>query len=148
MSTLNKSTIGEKQTLLISDRLNTSLNSVDLNYLGYDRTDKDSEICKFRTDANVNRVLFWLSSKRDDYVRESFKGGVLYDLLGQPNNNDNIETWESIISSRFNSEFSGDLTLVTLNLNIDKKHRVLYISMIVKDSLENSVFSVATGVNL
>lgn len=144
MAILNNSVIKESQLQSLETRILSGTNGVDLNYLGYDHTDTDSSIIKERDKANVNRVLFWLASKKDDYVRESFKGGVLYSLLGVLCNTTNLSEWEQTITSRFNSAFANDMSIVYLKLYTDKNYKKIAVTMVVKDLVESSIFTVST----
>lgn len=147
MSKLNKSIIGELQSLTLKDKIDKSLSGVDINYQGRNRL-YSNNLVKKGYDAHINRALFWLSSKRDDYVRESFKGGVLYDLLGILDSNTNLSYWEDTIKRRFNDEFSNDLELVMLELIMDKTRRKLTLNMIIKDVIENKTFPASTEVKI
>lgn len=144
MAVLNNSVIKESQIKSLEERVYKSTHGVDLNYLGYDSTDKNSKLVLERDKANVNRVLFWLASKKDDYIRESFKGGVLYDLLGVSCSTINLSDWEKIITERFNDSFSNDMQLMYLKLTADKNYKKIIVNMVVRDIVENSVFTVAT----
>ncbi len=148
MSRLNRSLIDDFQSKTLEERIESAVNGIDINYLGYDRSDPKSVFIKTGTDANVNRVLFWLSSKRKDYIREEFKGGILYDLLGQLCSDTNLAEWETAIASKFNEEFSGDLNLVLLRLTTDKTYRRLIINMVVQDRVKNITFPVSTEARL
>ena len=144
MAVLNTSVINESQLKSIETRILSNSNGVDLNYLGFDHTDTDSKIIKTREEANINRVLFWLASKPDDYIREPLKGGILYSLMGTLCNATNLSEWEQKITSRFNSAFSDDMSLVYLKLYTDRSYKKIIVTMVVKDIVENSIFSVST----
>lgn len=148
MSRLNRSLIDDVQSKTLEERIESAVNGIDIDYLGFDKSDPKSTFIKTGTDANVNRVLFWLSSKRKDYVREEFKGGILYDLLGQLCSDTNLAEWENAISAKFNEEFSGDLNLVLLRLTADKTYRRLIINMVVQDRVKNVTFPVSTEARL
>lgn len=148
MSRLNRSLIDDVQSKTLEERIESAVNGIDVDYLGFDKSDPKSTFIKTGTDANVNRVLFWLSSKRKDYVREEFKGGILYDLLGQLCSDTNLAEWENAISAKFNEEFSGDLNLVLLRLTADKTYRRLIINMVVQDRVKNVTFPVSTEARL
>ena len=139
----NNSIIKSTQDKTIGTLIDKVNNGVDINYLGYSSVYRNS-IVKSGTDAHINRVLFWLSSKRDDYVRESFKGGILYDLLNVRCNDEELSSWEQTIKSKFNEEFSGELELVYLKLSSNPKQRKITINMIVRDRLENKTFPIST----
>lgn len=144
MAVLNNSVIKESQIKSLETQIIEGTNRLDLNYFGYDHTNPDSGIVVNRDKANVNRVLFWLASKKDDYIRESFKGGILYSLLGTLCNTTNLSEWEQTISSRFNSAFSGDMSIMYIKLYADKNYRRILVTMAVKDIIENSIFTVST----
>lgn len=137
------SIINTAQKNLLKNLIDTSNNGVDINYLGYSSL-KNISIIKKGTEAHVNRVLFWLSSKRDDYVRESFKGGILYNLLNIRCTQDELSSWEQTIKTKFNEEFSGELELVYLKLTSNPKQKKIIINMIIRDRLENSTFPLST----
>lgn len=137
------SIINMAQENLLKNLVDTSNNGVDVNYLGYSSLKKNS-IVKKGTEAHVNRVLFWLSSKRDDYVRESFKGGILYDLINIRCTQEELNSWEQTIKTKFNEEFSGELELVYLKLTSNPKQKKITINMIIRDRLENSTFPLST----
>lgn len=144
---VNNSIIKNTQDKTIVSLIDKSNNGVDINYLGYSSILR-SPIIKSGTNAHINRVLFWLSSKRDDYVRESFKGGILYDLLNIRCTDEELTSWEQTIKSKFNEEFSGELELVYLKLSSNPKQRKITINMIVRDRLENKTFPVSTEANI
>lgn len=148
MSRLNRSLIDDVQSKTLEERIESAVNGIDIDYLGFDKLDPKSTFIKTGSDANVNRVLFWLSSKRKDYVREEFKGGILYDLLGQLCSDTNLAEWENAITAKFNEEFSGDLNLVLLRLTTDKTYRRLIINMVVQDRVKNITFPVSTEARL
>ena len=52
------------------------------------------------------------------------------------------------IRERFNEEFAGDLQLMYITLNIDKKRRVLSINMIVRDAISNEMYPITTEATL
>lgn len=139
---VNNSIIKNTQDKTIVSLIDKSNNGVDINYLGYSSILR-SPIIKSGTNAHINRVLFWLSSKRDDYVRESFKGGILYDLLNIRCTDEELTSWEQTIKSKFNEEFSGELELVYLKLSSNPKQRKIIINMIVRDRLENKTFPIS-----
>ena len=124
---VQNSIIKDIQDKTIGTLIEKTNNGVDINYLGYSAVNRNS-IVKSGTDAHINRVLFWLSSKRDDYVRESFKGGILYDLLNIRCNDEELSSWEQTIKSKFNEEFSGELELVYLKLSSNPKQRKIIIN--------------------
>lgn len=128
----------------MSTKRNADSGKIDFNYMGFNSQNKNSRFALSDIDADINRVLFWLSSKRDDYIRSILKGGVLYDLLGVINNTENLNYWKEEISRRFNSEFSGELILLFIDLVPDKKRRTLQIGMVVQDRFLGVTFPVKT----
>lgn len=143
----NPSRISDLQSYTISQNINISLRGIDLNYNGYKKINPNSRnktLVLSGVQASANRVLFWLSSKRDDYVRSYLKGGVLYDLLGVIAHEDNLEYWKEEIVRRFNEEFSGEMAILFIELKINKKTKTLIVNMIVKDNFNNVTFPVNT----
>lgn len=146
MSRINKGIIGELQTKTIQRKAEEQIQGLDLCWRGYDKTEPEESFIKEGTQAHINRVLFWFASRPDDYVRSSLKGGLLYDLIGKLCSTTNLEDWKDIIQSRFNEEFSNDLSIIYINLEVDKQYKVLTIELLVRDVLENKIFTVKTKV--
>lgn len=143
MPTLNSSYISDAQTRSLDEKVQDTRNTVDLDYQGFDRMTEES-FEKYGMQSHVNRALLWLESKPNDYVRESFKGGVLYGLLAQNSNEPNLREWETLIRDRFNEEFMGDLSLVYVRLSMDKQRRILHINMMVKDNIARLTSTITT----
>lgn len=143
MANLNSSLVSDYQTKTLEQRINDNINSVDLNYLGFDAK-TDVSIEKYKIQSHINRVLLWLASKPYDYVRESLKGGVLYSLLGKLSNEDTASEWEQDIRSRFNDEFYQELSLIYIKVDLDKVNKKATITMIVQDNINKKTFSVNT----
>lgn len=143
----NHSLMTDLQTKSIDERINISARGMDFDYRGYD-VKKGGLFVKSGVDANVNRVLFWLASKRFDYTRSALRGGVLYDLLGILSNDTNLQYWEEEISKRFNAEFSNDLGLIVCRLSTDRNRRILRVNMVVQDRLNGKTFPVNTEARL
>ena len=122
MARLNKSLINDLQSYTFEEKVEDSQVGLDINYHGYDKNVPNLKFLKYGTDANVNRVLFWLSSKKTDFVREPNKGGVLYELIGSLASDTNLKEWESGIKDKFNQEFSDDMQLLVLNLSANHKY--------------------------
>lgn len=148
MARLNKSQINDLQSMTFEDKVEDSVIGLDFNYLGFNKNVEDIKLLKYGTDANVNRVLFWLSSKKTDYVREPNKGGVLYELLGKLNNKTNLQEWEEGIKEKFNREFFGDMQMLMLQLVPDRKYKKLIINMVVMDKLTNKTFPIGTEASI
>ena len=128
-----------------SKNINIGIRRVDFNYKGNNsQKPKSSKFVLSGVEADVNRVLFWLSSKRDDYVRSYLKGGVLYDLIGEITHSSNLTYWKEEITRRFNEEFNGEMILLFIDLNIDKKRRILKVGMVVQDRFLGITFPVNT----
>lgn len=142
----NKSLMGDLQTINFPSQIKSIDNGIDFNFQGYDSRKGNSleSVVKMGLDAHINRVLFWFSTKRNDYVRSNLKGGILYDLIGKLSSDTNLSEWEQEIQLRFNEEFSNDLNIIFLNLSTDKKFRKLYIKMLVQDKLTGATFPVST----
>lgn len=147
MSKLNRALVGDLQTTTLKEKIQNSIQGTDLWWLGYDHnsgTNPTTTIVSTNVRANINRVLLWLASKENDYVREPLKGGILYNLLGTLSNNTNLSQWEDLIKSRFNEEFANDLDLLLLTLTPDPTYKKLYVQMIVRDKVTNKTFPVST----
>ena len=147
MAKLNSSLIKDYQTTSLNEKIQTRLNTVDLNYLGYDPNGKDS-FEKYGVYSHINRVLLWLASKPNDYVRESFKGGILWSLLGRINNDSNHTEWENTIKERFNEEFSSELSLMYISISLDVPTKTAILNMVVSDNLNKQTFTVSTSATL
>ena len=141
---LNRSLINDLQSLTFEEKLVDSITNIDFNYLGFDKNLKNSKLLKVGPDSNTNRVLFWLCSKKTDYVREPNKGGVLYAALGKNQGEINVTELESSLKEQFNYEFSNDLQLIMLKIVPDNSFRKLIINMIILDKLINKTFTVST----
>ena len=144
MSNLNKSLISDLQTKTLQEKIDSAVTVVDLYWLGYDHTSElsPSILERYNVQAHINRVMLWLSSKPNDYVREALKGGILYSLLGEIMNEENLSSHEEIIKARFTAEFANDLDLLYLKLSKSKTGRGLSINMIVKDKLLDTVIPI------
>lgn len=147
MAKLNKSIIGELQSLSLKDKIDKTLSGVDIDYRGRNRL-YGNTLVKKGYEAHLNRALLWLASKRNDYVREDLKGGVLYDLLGIVDSSIDLSYWEDIIKEKFNNEFSNDLELIMIKLTMDRTKRKLTLNMIIKDVIENITFPASTEVKI
>lgn len=148
MARLNKALVGELQEMVFSDQIKEIKGSLDLNYRGYNRENPKDFLVKTNYLATVNRVLFWLTSKPNDYIRQSYKGGLLYSMLGSKAADIDIQKWETEIRNKFNQDFSQDLTLTLLKLDMDNFRKVLTIQMIVQDNITKAMTPITTGVTL
>lgn len=130
--------LGERQTLNIKNRVQEIVSCVDLNYLG------GQNLILENRKSHINRALFWLTSKRLDFVREPSKGGYLYELIGTINNTSNLETKGEQLKNSFNKEFSDLECIYTkLTSKVRDGRRELEINMIVRDLLDNNLYSIA-----
>lgn len=148
MARLNKSLVGEFQETILSDQIKEINSSLDLNYRGFNRENPKDFLIKYNSQATVNRVLFWLTSKPNDYIRQSYKGGLLYAMLGSKSTDIDVQKWETEIRNKFNQDFSSDLTLTLLKLDVDKFRKILTIQMIVQDNITKAMTPITTGVTL
>lgn len=148
MAQLNSPLLSDLQNTSFQEKINISLNTADLDWLGNDCKNDKRTFEKYNVNANTNRVLLWLASKDNEYPRESIKGGVLWSLINQKNNDANLHQWEEIIKERFNEDFAQDLELFLLKLSMDTINKKLIINMIVRDRIKNKTFPVSTGVNV
>lgn len=148
MSNLNKSLIGDLQTKTLQEKIISAITVVDLNWLGYDHLSglSPSTIEKYNVQAHINRVMLWLSSKPNDYVRESLKGGILYTLLGESMSDENLASKEELLKVRFSDEFANDLDLIYLKLTRSTVGRGLIVNMIVRDRLVNITIPISAEV--
>lgn len=141
MARLNNSLINDNQSRTLSQRVDTLTNTVDLNYNGYSTLNINDSFEKYGVYSHINRVLLWLASKPHDFVRSSLKGGILYSLLGTLQKDSVAQEWEEIIMERFNENFSGELSMLTCKVTFDKQRRKVTVSVVVKDNVNQSVFS-------
>ena len=147
MPELNKYLIGDSQLKSLEDRIQVINNGVDLRLSGYDVDTGKSIVCS-QNDAVLNRALFWLTSKKEDFVRNPGHGGVLYDLVGIGMSNLSLESWESSIKDRFNKEFSSELSLLYLKLTGYPDNHKIKMDLVVQDTLakRNYQFSLETDI--
>lgn len=169
MGTLNPSIISDQQTTSLAEKINQTVNGVDLNWRGYSAKNKgnsasynvsqfvggtevfpinditlsgDYTFEKYKDRANFNRAVAWLASKHGDYVRQSDKGcGLLYTLIGKTMNDVTLSNLEARISEAFNKDFMSDMEMMNLNITQDVKNHRLIITMVVKDLTTNKVSS-------
>lgn len=126
------------------------INGTDLNYQG-----NSTEVSSFEQPFVVegmgamrNKVLFWLSSVRGDYVRESSKGGILYSLLGHTMTDDAAAAARSALTTFFAAHFTQDLRLLDVSVVADKHQRRWVVTLYVQDLIRREVFSAAVGVSI
>lgn len=144
----NQLMTGEMQQTSVSSLTSDLIQSRDLSYTGYDRHHLEQPFELNGYPAHVNRVLFWLASKPNDYIRQSYKGGVLYSLLAQKSSEINLAEWKNEIQNRFNQDFGQDLLLTVLDLSLDSKNKTLTLKMVVQDNITKAMIPVTTGVSL
>lgn len=147
MPTLNSSYISDIQTQNLSEKVETYKNTIDLKYDGYDRYE-DIPFERKGMYSHANRVLLWLASKPNDYVRGNLRGGVLYSLIAQKMNDYNLSDWENTLRNKFNEEFSGELSLVYIKLIENNEKNTLSINLMVRDALSKEAFPLQTEVDL
>lgn len=137
--------VSEAQSILFSDAVEASVNGVDLNLKGFSLNGNEDFVLS-GTEANINRVRFWLYSMPGDYVREPGRGGPLYATLGKPLTLENADAIDRDITLSFNSFFSGDLTLLNTSVVPDAKSRRWKITLFVNDPVRREFFNIALGV--
>lgn len=147
MAELNKYLISDSQTKSLEERIEIINNGIDLRLSGYDLQDGKSIVCT-KNEAVINRALFWLTSKEDDFVRNPGHGGTLYDLVGVGITDSNLSAWESSIKDRFNAEFGSELNLIYFKLTGKKDQHKIQMDLLVQDALakRNYTFSLETDI--
>lgn len=143
MAKLNSSYRSDLQSRTFNEKIEISKNTVDLDYEGFN-AQTDTSIERYGVSSHVNRVLMWLASKPNDYVREPGKGGPLWTMLSKRMIDTNMKLWENSLSNRFEEEFSGELELVYLKLTADKTGRGININMVVRDAITREAYTVMT----
>lgn len=109
---------------------------VDLYFRGIyvDPSTREPRIAVKRDKALENIVKMWMLSRRGDFYREPFRGGVLDLLLATPLSEDQRET----IAASIRSKFEKDFTLIELKsifVEIDYELRVWKVRYSVLDIL-------------
>ena len=84
-------------------------------------------------ECDKNRILLWLTSEDGDYVRTNVHG-ILYRMLGQRLDENTLEYWRNQLVQKFNIDFNNELSIIYLDLSINKKKRSLVINMVVKNN--------------
>ena len=135
-----------QSTTLSQDSYNF-IKGVDINFLG-----NEGDFILEDTEALKNKILFWLTSARGDYVRQPSKGGPLYSVIGKAITPNNIANIQASLSSGFQDMFGKELRLISLDINMDKSAQSgkagIIVNMVVKDLLSYNLFRVAAGVEL
>ena len=123
------------------------IKGVDINFLG-----NEGGFILEDTEALKNKILFWLTSARGDYVRQPNKGGPLYGVIGKAITPNNIANIQASLSSGFQDMFGKELRLISLDINMDKSVQSgkagIIVNMVIKDLLSYDLFRVAAGVEL
>ena len=123
------------------------IKGVDINFLG-----NEGDFILEDTEALKNKILFWLTSARGDYVRQPNKGGPLYGVIGKAITPNNIANIQASLSSGFQDMFGKELRLISLDINMDKSSQPgkagIIVNMVIKDLLSYDLFRVAAGVEL
>ena len=150
MARLNSGIISLAQTLDINSSKRLQTSGVDLNFKGHDALSEKEEPFELSGhSANINRALFWLSSKKGDFGRRNLhRGGVLYEMLGKLSSDSNLKEWEASLTSEFNNEFSQDLELLDVQLYADPTYKKLIVNMVVRDVLTNKLITISEGAEL
>ena len=138
---------GVLQSTTLSQDSYDFIKGVDINFLG-----NEGDFILEDTEALKNKILFWLTSARGDYVRQPNKGGPLYGVIGKAITPNNIANIQASLSSGFQDMFGKELRLISLDINMDKSAQSgkagIIVNMVVKDLLSYNLFRVAAGVEL
>ena len=138
---------GILQSTTLSQDSYDFVKGVDINFLG-----NEGGFILEDTEALKNKILFWLTSARGDYVRQPSKGGPLYSVIGKAITPNNIANIQASLSSGFQDMFGKELRLISLDINMDKSTQPgkagIIVNMVIKDLLSYDLFRVAAGVEL
>ena len=138
---------GILQSTTLSQDSYDFVKGVDINFLG-----NEGGFILEDTEALKNKILFWLTSARGDYVRQPSKGGPLYSVIGKAITPNNIANIQASLSSGFQDMFGKELRLISLDINMDKSAQPgkagIIVNMVIKDLLSYDLFRVAAGVEL
>ena len=138
---------GILQSTTLSQDSYDFIKGVDINFLG-----NEGGFILADTEALKNKILFWLTSARGDYVRQPSKGGPLYSVIGKAITPNNIANIQASLSSGFQDMFGKELRLISLDINMDKSAQPgkagIIVNMVIKDLLSYDLFRVAAGVEL
>ena len=138
---------GILQSTTLSQDSYDFVKGVDINFLG-----NEGGFILEDTEALKNKILFWLTSARGDYVRQPSKGGPLYSVIGKAITPNNIANIQASLSSGFQDMFGKELRLISLDINMDKSAQSgkagIIVNMVIKDLLSYDLFRVAAGVEL
>ena len=138
---------GVLQSTTLSQDSYDFIKGVDVNFLG-----NENGFILSDSEALKNKILFWLTSAKGDYVRKPSKGGPLYNILGKAITPANLANIKMSLSSGFQDMFGREMRLISLEVNMDKASQTgkagIIINMTVKDLLSYDLFRVAAGVEL
>lgn len=138
---------GILQSTTLSQDSYDFIKGVDINFLG-----NEGSFILEDSDALRNKILFWLTSARGDYVRQPSKGGPLYSIIGKTITANSLASIKASLSSGFQDMFGKELRLISLDVNLDKSTQPgkagVVINMTVKDLLSYNLFRVAAGVEI
>lgn len=140
--------LSELQNEEFAKKASLQVAGVDLYFQGNKTQDITIPFVQTGPDAMRNKVLLWLHSINGDYVRESTKGGVLYNLLGRSMNEDSAAKIKASIATFFSANFAEDLSLVDVAVTADKQNRRWIVQLYVRDVLRRETFDVSVGVSL
>lgn len=153
MSLMNSAFRSELQTKTLPEKIVPIIQSTDLSCFGIDNDGhtKDDFVVSGKK-SHINRALFWLSSKNYDFIREPNKGGYLYSLLGSSLAEGNLQVMEEQLKQAFNLEFANDLEVIYVKLSRKKvdsnKPNCLVVNMVVRDLIDNSLYTIAKEASL
>ena len=155
MSLMNSAFRNESQTKTLPERIVPIIKSTDLSCFGIDNVDHtESDFVVSGKQSHINRALFWLTSKKYDFIREPNKGGYLYSLLGVSMSNINFQVMEEQLKQAFNLEFANDLEAIYVKLSRKKtdintnRINCLVVNMVVRDLIDNSLYTIAKEASL
>ena len=143
--------LSEIQTKMFGETARKFIDGKDLNYKGNSLLADVSQQEDFvldGTEAIKNKVLLWLTSSQGDYVREPYKGGILWGFLGKSLTDYNASTIQQDIQTYFAANFQGELELINVNVQKDIENRRWKIEMFVKDPIRRETFNLAVGVSI
>ena len=138
---------GVLQSTTLSQDSYDFIKGIDVNFLG-----NEGGFILSDSEALKNKILFWLTSARGDYVRQPSKGGPLYSVIGKAITPNNLANIQASLSSGFQDMFGKELRLISLDINMDKSSQPgkagIIVNMVIKDLLSYDLFRVAAGVEL
>lgn len=138
--------ISELQSKSLKENSEFFIEGIDLNYQGYSLEENEDFILS-GTDAVKNKVIMWLLSAPVDYIREPDKGGILWSLLGKNITEANASKIKKDISTFFNANFQGELSLVNVETIKDVENKMWKIRLTVQDPIRREIFFTTVGVS-